>query len=329
MELEHLDVDLHRLELRFAFSRLIEPRAVERLARSIEHYGQIVPCIAVAEAEGARLVLVDGYRRIAALHRLGHDRARVEPWQCDLAAALVGVLARAEGRPFAAIEEALLIRELVQGLGLSQHELARRCGRDVSWVSRRLSLLSALPEAALAAVRQGWVSSWAACRVVAPLARANSEHADRLLRALRGAPLTTRELRCWFEHYQKAVRVVRERMVDQPGLFLDALRDSDQVRQAKRLADGPEGACLADLRIIEAVIARLRRRLRGLRPLSAAELVEALRRAVPRLRAAMTALIEQIERCCDDPERDPPGRAHAGGAGQEPARDQPAAGPVA
>jgi hypothetical protein len=190
-------------------------------------------------------------------------------------------------------------------------------------------LLSALPEAALAAVRQGRVSSWAACRVVAPLARANSEHADRLLRALRGAPLTTRELRCWFEHYQKAVRAVRERMVDQPGLFLDALRDSDQVRQAKRLADGPEGACLADLRIIEAVIARLRRRLRGLRPLSAAELVEALRRAVPRLRAAMTALIEQIERCCDDPERDPPGCADPGGAGQEPARDQPAAGPVA
>ena len=94
-------------------------------------------------------------------------------------------MARADGRPFAAIEEALLIRELVQGLGLSQHELARRCGRDVSWVSRRLALLAALPDAALAAIRQGRLSSWAACRVVAPLARANTNHADRLMAALR------------------------------------------------------------------------------------------------------------------------------------------------
>jgi hypothetical protein len=40
-----LNVDLHVLELRFASARLIEPRAVEKLARSIERDGQIVPCI--------------------------------------------------------------------------------------------------------------------------------------------------------------------------------------------------------------------------------------------------------------------------------------------
>lgn len=324
MAIDRRDLDLHRLELRFAASRLIEPRAVERLARSIEQCGQIVPCVAVAEANGAPLVLVDGYRRIGALRLLGRDTARIEQWECDLAEALVGVLARAGGRPFAAIEEALLIRELVQGLGLSQHELARRCGRDVSWVSRRLALLAALPDAALAAVRQGGLSSWAACRVVAPLARANTNHADRLMAALRCAPLSTRELRCWFEHYQKASRVVRERMVDQPRLFLDALRESGERRDGKRLRAGPEGECLADLRIIEAVIARLRKRLQTLRPLPAF-----LRNAVPRLCAAMTALTQQIERCCDDPERDPQDRADAGGAGQECARDQQTAGPVA
>jgi ParB-like chromosome segregation protein Spo0J len=324
MDTDRLELDLHRLELRFAASRLIEPRAVERLARSIEQCGQIVPCTAVAAATGAPLVLVDGYRRIAALRRLGRDTARIERWQCDLAEALVSILARAGGRPFAAIEEALLIRELVQGLGLSQHELARGCGRDVSWVSRRLALLAALPDAALAAVRQGRLSSWAACRVVVPLARANTNHADRLIGGLRRAPLSTRELRCWFEHYQKASRIVRERMVDQPRLFLDALRESGELRAGERLRDGPEGECRADLRIIEAVIARLRTRLQTLRPLPAF-----LRDAVPRLCAAMTALTQQIERCCDDPERDPPDRADAGGAGQEYARDQQTPGPVA
>src|SRR5580658_749536 len=195
MNTQCLDLDLHRLDLRFAGARVVEPRAVERIARSIERGGQIVPCIAVADPPvaalegGTRLVLIDGYRRIAALRRLGRDTARVECWACDLVEAVLGVLARTQSRPFAAIEEALLVRELVQGLGLSQHEVARRCGRDVSWVSRRLQLLSGLPDAALAAVIEGRLSSWAANRVVAPLARANGEHADRLVKALSDAPL--------------------------------------------------------------------------------------------------------------------------------------------
>ena len=112
-----LELDLHRLDLRFADSRLVEPRAVARIAQSIERCGQLVPCIVVAahDGEGAEaLVLVDGYRRVAALHRLGRDTASVEQWACDLTEALLGVLARSQDRPFAIIEEALLLRELVQ-----------------------------------------------------------------------------------------------------------------------------------------------------------------------------------------------------------------------
>ena len=103
-------------------------------------------------------MLIDGYRRVAALRRLGRDTAGVEQWSCDLTQALLGVLARAQDRPFASIEQALLLRAVMADQGLSQHEVARRCGRDVSWVSRRLDLLSGLPDAALAAVRGGRLS---------------------------------------------------------------------------------------------------------------------------------------------------------------------------
>jgi ParB-like chromosome segregation protein Spo0J len=101
METACRDIDLHRLELRYASARLIDARAIERLARSIDQCGQLIPCIVVADAE--RLVLIDGYRRIAALRRLGHDTARVEQWQCDLAQALLSVLARAKSRVFTAV----------------------------------------------------------------------------------------------------------------------------------------------------------------------------------------------------------------------------------
>ena len=51
MDIQRLDLDLHRLELRFAGTRLVDPRAVERLARSIEAYGQIEPCVAVGDGD--------------------------------------------------------------------------------------------------------------------------------------------------------------------------------------------------------------------------------------------------------------------------------------
>lgn len=304
MDSRRLDLDLHRLELRFASSRLVEPRAVARIAHSIERCGQVVACIVVAASDGTggeRLVLIDGYRRVAALRRLGRDTARVEQWTCDLTDALLGLLARTQNRPFASIEEALLIRELMQGLGLSQHDLARRCGRDVSWVSRRLQLLSGLPDAALTAMRDGRLSSWAASRIVAPLARANTEHADRLLTALAEAPLSSRELRCWFEHYQKAFRSARDHLVSRPRLFIDALRETGEQRAGERLRDGPEGEFAADLRSIEAILARLRKRVAALRPLP-----RTLIDAAPRLRATVEALISEIQlEGAHDPDRDP------------------------
>src|SRR3972149_10417979 len=99
-ESQCLEVDLHRLELRYAAARVLEPRAGERLARSIEKSGQLMPCIGVAEGE--RVVLLDVYRRIAALKRLARDTAFVERWACTLAAGLLSVLCRTQARAFAA-----------------------------------------------------------------------------------------------------------------------------------------------------------------------------------------------------------------------------------
>jgi hypothetical protein len=54
-----------------------------------------------------------------------------------------------------------------------------------------------VPKAILVAVMEGRLSSRATSRVVAPLARANSRHAERLVKALSAAPLATRDLRQW------------------------------------------------------------------------------------------------------------------------------------
>jgi ParB family transcriptional regulator, chromosome partitioning protein len=318
---QSIDLDLHQLELRYAAARLVEPRAVERLARSIDQHGQLMPCIGVAEGE--RVVLIDGYRRVAALQRLARDRALVERWSCTLAEGLIRVLCRSQARAFAAIEEALLIRELIDGFALTQNALARRCGRDVSWVCRRLQLLSALPESVLSAVREGTLSTWAATRVLVPLARANAEHAERLLQSMHAQPLCTRELKCWFEQYQAASRITRERLLAHPHLFLKALRDSREERALERLRAGPEGECEADVRAIAAVIRRVRKRLPKL---DEAHLPEALIGALVQLRSTLEAFVDELKRYGnDDRGADPLGGAHDESARLLATRDQPRA----
>ncbi len=316
-----LEVDLHRLELRYAQARVPNARALGQLAGSIERCGQLIACVAVAEGE--RLVLLDGYRRVAALRRLGRDTARVELWPVDLAQGLLAVLGRTHGRAFATIEEALLVRELVQGHGLSQHEVARRCGRDVSWVSRRLQLLCALPQTLLASVCAGKLSTWAAVRVLAPLARANTEHARRLLGHLESNPLSTRQLNQWFCHYQEARRDVRERMIEQPQLFVQAAFSAEPFAP---LRHGPTARFAADCQRLLELIARVRRALPALCAQGGGELTRAFE---PLQRALCDLQADLRRRLNDDPHPDSHQRAYPPGPGPQPARDQPPAAAVA
>ena len=249
-------LDLHALIPRFAPLRLHDGARLARLVASIARQGQLMPVVAVpaADTEG-HWVLIDGYRRRESLQRLGADRIWVDVWPRSVDEALLASLARGAERAWEAIDEAALIAELSRRY--SRHAIARELGRDVSWVSRRLSLIKALPEDLLDEVRKGRISLWAATRILAPLARANAEHARTLLEKLAQQPLSTRELKRLYEQYRQASKVQRQRLVDNPALFLRALDSREQARADKRLAAGPEGAWYQDLRVVSAILERL------------------------------------------------------------------------
>jgi ParB/RepB/Spo0J family partition protein len=247
------EVDLHRLELRFKATRLKEPAAIRRLVDSLQDHGQRRPVVVVAV--DAMLVLLDGYRRVEALRRLGRDTVLAERWDGALSEALLQVMAQHQGRRVQAIEEAWLIAGLLDE-GMSQATVAAGLGKDKSWVSRRLALVRELPEPVQEVVRDGTLSSWAANRIVLPLARANPGHATALLEALRNEPLSTRQLSAWFAQYLKAGEAQRERLVEHPHLLLKALNEAQRGDDAP-VAPGPEGQWLADLKVLERRLRRL------------------------------------------------------------------------
>ncbi|MGB5614602.1 MAG: ParB N-terminal domain-containing protein [Sedimenticolaceae bacterium] len=251
-----LHLDLHALIPRFAALRLHDPARLGRLKASIERQGQLVPVVAVPEAgKEGRWVLIDGYRRREALQSIGQDLIWVDAWERSVDEALLACLARGPDRPWEAIEEAALIEELARRHPLQA--IAQQLGRDVSWVSRRLSLIKALPEDLLEQVRAGRISLWAASRILVPLARANAKHARTQLEKLQQEPLSTRELKRLYERYEQAPRAQRQRLVENPRLFLKAVQSREEEAADKRLAAGPEGAWHHDLRVLGAILARL------------------------------------------------------------------------
>ena len=62
MELEH-----QQLDLRYSQLRLRSPRQEKRLVASIAEVGQLVPISVVrADADPARLIVIDGFKRVRA-----------------------------------------------------------------------------------------------------------------------------------------------------------------------------------------------------------------------------------------------------------------------
>ena len=289
------ELDLHRLEAPYAQTRLQRPEQVRRLMASIDADGQRVPLVVVGAGE--RFVLVDGYQRWAALTRLGRDTAQVEVWDGPLSAALAE--------------------------GLTQRAGATALGKDPSWVSRRLALLSQLSEPLQEVVRQGVLSSWAASRVLVPLARANAAEAETLLGALRSEPLSTRELATWYSHYGQANRTARARMLVHPRLFIQALQTPDTLTP-----EDPEAQWLGELQRLRRQLQRLARTLVPLLdPCPPAATWEALRQAVAKTAQAIERLRQPLQEECHAQRTATSHHPRAARQGAEHPPDQPHPGP--
>lgn len=253
--MEIKEIEIGQLILSYKHTRIHRPEALRCVIRTIERSGRINPVVALKEAPG--FILIDGYLRIAALKRCGMDMVKAEIWQCRQDEAIIRVLMRSRDRAWELLEQALLIRELRDCHSLTQADIAHLMGTDQSWVSRRLGLLMTLPDSVLSLIQQGHISTWAATRVLAPMARAIPEHAQILARHLALQQIPTRELVEFFSHYKSANTQNRLRMVQEPVLFLKALQAKKDEQDALGLKEGPEGRWLKDLQALKGIIKRL------------------------------------------------------------------------
>ncbi len=262
MRIQHptQEIDLHRIILRYLHTRVQNETVLRKLRRSIDQYGQITPVLVVPEETGV-FILIDGYMRVLAIKTCKMDMVNVQICESGEKDALVLMLRKDSERRAEPIEQALMISELIERFGMSLSEVGKEMARDKSWVKRRLDLIVHLPEEALEAVQTGKISVWSASRVLAPLARANSDHARQLTRHLQKHPMPTRQLAGLYEHYKKSNRNVRKRIIDDPCLFCRVEESKRMDAQAQNVKNGPEGLWIKDMGIVYNILVRLCNRL--------------------------------------------------------------------
>ena len=122
-------VELRLLALDFTHLRARDVKAEAHLMTSLGVAGQQHPVIVVVRDDGQRVV-IDGYRRVRALRKLGRDTVVVLVIGVSEADALAYCHRLATGRRRSALEEGWLVRELCEGMGRTLAHVGLSLGRS-------------------------------------------------------------------------------------------------------------------------------------------------------------------------------------------------------
>jgi ParB family transcriptional regulator, chromosome partitioning protein len=253
-----MDLEFQHLDLRYAALRRPNAEREKRLMGSLADVGQQLPVVVVRGGDGS-YVLVDGYKRVRVLQRLGRDVVRATRWELAEAEALLLERLMRATEADSPLEQGWLLAELQRRFGLGLVELGRRFDKSPSWVSRRLALACALPEAIQQYVRSGELGAHGVAKHIVPLARAKREDAIQLCTALVPLRPSTRQVGEVTTAYWGGSASTRATILRDPGLFL---RAQEEQRRPPPLDLRPAGVLSQDLGAIGGIARRMLRRLR-------------------------------------------------------------------
>lgn len=224
-----MELEFHQLDLQYESLRVRRQDRERRLLASLAEHGQQVPVVVVAITEEPnRFVVIDGYKRIRALRKLGRDTVNVTVWDMSETEALIldRSLRTAEGET--ALEQGWLLSELHSNLEMSLDDLARRFDRSKSWVSRRMALVCELPQSVQQHVRQGKIGAHAAMKYLVPIARTNKLSCERLAAEIARHQFSTSEVGLIYDAWRKGPAYVQNSIIDSPKLFLRTRREIEE-----------------------------------------------------------------------------------------------------
>jgi ParB/RepB/Spo0J family partition protein len=252
-----MQLEFHQLDRGGEHLRVQHPQQQKRLLGSLATSGQQTPIVVVAvTGQPNRYRVIDGYKRIAALQQLGRDTVEAVIWAMNEAEALVLDRCLRWSRMESPLEAGWLLAELQQRFGYGLEELARRFDRSVSWVSQRLALVELLPATVQQQVRCGEIAAPVAMKYLVPVARSSIEQCQQMASVFARYRFTSRQAKQLYEAWRCAAPKIRQRILEQPQLFLRVQQQAESEPREDPLAE-----VLRDLDMVAAISRRANRRL--------------------------------------------------------------------
>src|SRR6204780_2150118 len=283
-----MQLEFHQLDRRWEHLRVREPHRQRRLLASLADSGQQTPLVVVAAGPPDHYLVIDGHKRVAALEQLGRDTVEATVWAMSEAEALLLSRSLRFSPQESALEQGWLLAEMEQRFGYGLDELARRFDRSASWVSRRLALVELLPEAVQHQVREGNLTAQIAMKCLVPVARVSADDCERMAAAFVKYRCDTRQAAQLYTAWREGSRVVRERILTEPELFLKTQRQPQTAKPAA--AEQLE----RDLEMALAILRRAGRRLTEALPEMNAAQQEQAQREIESARRELNRMAERI-----------------------------------
>ena len=286
-------LEFHQLDRPYEHLRVRNRQRQRRLLASLAASGQQTPIVVVASSGAPeRYLVIDGYKRVAALEQLGRDTVNAVVWEMSEADALVLDRSMRFSEIETALEQGWLLAELERHHGYSLDDLARRFDRSVSWVSRRLALVELLPESVQQQVRQGAISAHVAMKYLVPVARISLADCELMASGFAARQFSTRQAGEIYAAWRDAGPGVRRRILDDPALFLKA----QQAAIPAEPAAPPAMQLMRDLEMVVAIARRAGGRFNRAGPLMDSQQLEAARQNIQRALSELEYLNQRIEK---------------------------------
>jgi len=313
-----MPLEFHQLDQCWEHLRVRHTGQQRQLIASLAETGQQTPIVVVEPAEeNARYVVIDGHKRIAALRQLGRDTVDATVWPMSAADALLLERSLRLSRPESALEQGWLLAEMEQRFGYSREELARRFDRSISWVGRRLALVELLPVAVQQQVRDGKIAAQMAMKFLVPMARVSAGDCERMAAVWVKHHCDSRQAAQLYAAWREGSRVVRERILQEPELYLKTQRPLEVEANNSSAAEMER-----DLDMAVALLQRVSRRLNAALPEMDGTQQEQARGRVERARRELNRISERMQQQQENKHAD--SGATQRDSGDERAANQPA-----
>jgi ParB-like chromosome segregation protein Spo0J len=230
------EVAIAELDQRYASLRLIAPDELGRMRMSIDRMGILSPVLVATAVDVARIVVVDGFKRLRIATERGDAAMWVRRAALDAAGAKVAMIAANAGHSgLSDLEEAWIVRSLCREHGLTQVEVGKALRRDKSWVSRRLTLAERLESVLQDDIRLGLRAPTVA-RELARLPRGNQVPVAASIRA---HELTSKQAhRIVTELLRTADAAARAEVLADPLRYLSTIELPTMSAEDPRLGKG-------------------------------------------------------------------------------------------